>query len=230
MHPYPFGTRAFLVVLLALSITGPTWARPGLYVELGSGLQAVSGAEVPIANIQAMDDGTRLVIDPRLQPQLTTDTGTGPLVSLRLGYNVLGYGALELALSGSGTNLGDSRQRTGVGHVALLARAYPLWHFYPELPVEPWLLIGGGWSIQTQALVDRIAWDGGALHLGFGASYYPLPWLSLYCELRYVRVFHERFWFDSGSDLIFPVSPSAGTGYWLPGLGVAFHFTTAQVK
>src|SRR5688572_29223084 len=103
-------------------------ARPGLYVGLGLGGTDVDGSPVPYNHIPG------LIAVPGA-PVLTTDTTDGFSGVFRLGFNILGYAALEAIVAGNANNIGQE-DIGWAGHAQFGGRVYPMWHWQDMVP-EP---------------------------------------------------------------------------------------------
>ncbi len=141
------------------------------------------------------------LLNPAVSPGLTSegaianrqgeivraDTGDMIAIQLRLGYNILGYGSVEVDLSGAGS----ASVRDGMAHIGFQGRVHPAQFFIPH-DDRDWdvsLFAGGGYSIagytpvydpalhggdpdideqNREAVFDSKGWSG--VHVGFGAS------------------------------------------------------------
>ena len=83
-------TILFLSILLA---TGLAHAREGFHMGLGGGFSSLNG-----------DDAVRVIGLQGGSPKTSQGGGGGML--LRLGYNIMGYGALEGLIQGQADSLG----------------------------------------------------------------------------------------------------------------------------
>src|SRR5688572_30227675 len=105
-----------LGVVLSLALASVAQARPGFYVGLGGGVTSVSG-ESGIGEGELGDDDQGLPYMPSV-PGFTFDTNNagGPTALFRLGFNILGYVAIEAVTSGHGKDLTDADSREWAAH------------------------------------------------------------------------------------------------------------------
>ncbi len=189
-----------LAVLLLLAF-GPTdsFARGGLYFGIDLGGATVSGE----SNI-ALDVGPNVKFEggSALQhaKQTWTEFGSGMAAGLRLGYNVMGYGGLELNLLAHGNWKSAGGTWEGLGHVGVLARISPIqfltladnpklkaltnrdWDVKVFAGFAPYVV--GGYHINAD--VGR-GWEGYSVEWGLGAEYYVVPTVSFGMDLRFLH-------------------------------------------
>ena len=111
-------TILFLSILLA---TGLAHAREGFHMGLGGGFSSLNG-----------DDAVRVSGLQGGSPKTSQGGGGGML--LRLGYNIMGYGALEGLIQGQADSLGIDGEESWAANWRVGARLYPHWHWQSELP------------------------------------------------------------------------------------------------
>ena len=111
-------TILFLSILLA---TGLAHAREGFHMGLGGGFSSLNGDDA--VRVNGLQGGS---------PKTSQGGGGGML--LRLGYNIMGYGALEGLIQGQADSLGIDGEESWAANWRVGARLYPHWHWQSELP------------------------------------------------------------------------------------------------
>ncbi len=224
-----------LLVLALLSLASPAWARPGFYIGLGGGSTGVSGERVGPDRVE-MEDG----IDPDPYMEVvrpTTELGSGASGMFRLGFNILGYAAIEAITSGSGSNLADGDERNWAAHAHLGLRAYPLWHWQARLPeplqpLEPSLFLGWGTSYQAytpSSVIDPVGFSKtGTMRLGLGLEYFVISYFKVALDYHYIRAPYDNFIYNFEESINFPVSPAVVTSFHQVLASIAFQFGPAQ--
>ena len=97
---------------------------------------------------------------------------------LRLGYNIMGYGALEGLIQGQADSLGIDGEESWAANWRLGARLYPHWHWQSELPdylqpLEMSFFFGWGGTYQgtmIRSVLTPVAWSEGFGAFTFGTS------------------------------------------------------------
>ncbi len=225
----------FLVLVLAFPCAAQ--ARPGFYVGLGGGGAVVNG-ESGIGNsrIGADEQGNTIATSF----PLSTNVGGGPAASFFLGFNVLGYGAIEVDATGHGTGLFDVDTRKTSWQLSFGLRGYPLWHWRSQLPdylqpFEPSVFFGWGPVYEAYTPVpgfDPVGWSKmpGVLptRFGLGVEYYVISYFRVGLDYAYVHAAFDNFIFNYDESLNFPTSPPAKTGIHQVIANIAFQFGSEQ--
>lgn len=214
----------FVALLGAASVAQ---ARPGFYIGFGIGPTNVSGQDVEYSRLGGAVSGPRL---------LTTELDGGLTGNFRMGFNILGYVALETQLSGHQGAVGDG-DSGWAAHWHTGARVYPLWHWQRQLPevlqpFEPSLFYGLGTSYQayqpgfTSDDVGYSQW--GTWRLGLGLEYFIITYFKVGLEYTYVRANYATFIYNFEDGIDFPIEPAASTGFHQFLLMALFQFGPAQ--
>ncbi len=208
-------------------------ARPGFYLTLGGGYTTVDGQEVPYDQF-GLDEFDRPV--PRMSngALFSTAIDGGSTLLYRMGFNILGYVAIETALSGHGNELADRDLRQLAAHWHLGARIYPGWHWQDQVssawrPLEASLFFGWGASYQVYVPspeLDEIGWDtAGSFRFGVGLEYFLLSYFKLSADYYYVNAPYDNFIFNYDDSENFPVdSHAALTGFHQFYVSMGFQF------
>ena len=230
-------TRLCLIALL-MGICTQAQAREGFYLTLGGGYTSVSGQEVPYDAFEPDEHGLQV---PRMSngELFSTTIDGGPSLLYRMGFNILGYGAIETSLSGHGNELSDADLRQWAAHWHIGARAYPAWHWqseFPELlqPLEVSLFLGWGISYQVYVphpSLDEIGWDTTAsLRFGVGLEYFVLSYFKVSLDYYYINAPYDNFIFNYEDSENYPVnSEAASTGFHQFYVSVGFQFGPAGI-
>ncbi len=220
-----------LILLLGLAPVAAL-ARPGFNVGLGVGGSAVSGEQVGFERLSSTT-GAQLGGPAGFTFSTANDGGFAALFTM--GFNVLGYAALETRLTGQGTALGDENARQWAAQWHTGVRAYPMWHWQSAVPewlqpFEPSLFVGWGASYQGYvATVDsEVAWSSwNSWRFGLAGEYFVLPFLKVALDYSYVLAPYRTFIYDWDDSLFFDVDPSAGTGFHQVFVIASFQFDPA---
>jgi hypothetical protein len=224
------------VIAALLSLATPAWARPGFYIGLGAGTSTVSGETGMGESRFGKDEfGLPLILAPGFT--LNTDNDGGTAALFRLGFNILGYAAIEAVASGHGTELTDEDLRQWAAHAHLGARAYPLWHWQnrlPELlqPLEPSIFLGWGVSYQAYVPVpgaDPVGWeDWGSMRFGLGLEYFLIEYFKVGIDWNWIHASYGKFIYNQDEGIHFPVEPPATTNYHQVFATIGFQFGAEQ--
>jgi len=222
--------QRILVVLAVLGTSSPALARPGFTVALGIGGTSVGGQTVAIDRLHS---STATIAVP---PSFTTDIDGGLNGLFSMGFNILGYGALETRLTGGGHSLTDATKRQWAAHWQTGIRAYPLWHWQALLPdylqpLEPSIFFGLGASYQGYAPnpVDEVGWSRwGTWSLGLGVEYFIISYFKVMLDYTYIHSGYNNFILDFEDSINFDVEPTASTGFHQFFVVAAFQFGPAQ--
>ena len=102
------------------------YARPGFFIGFGTGTSDSEGDDVSYFDL----NGSPFLSDGSLY---TTEMNGGTLGSFKLGFNILGYAALEtMAQYLHPSTPNDTEAWMANFHVG--GRLYPMWHWRGELP------------------------------------------------------------------------------------------------
>jgi hypothetical protein len=125
-------------------------------------------------------------------------------LALRLGYNIMGYGALEIGAHGHGVSLGDSATREWAAHFSLGTRIYPAWHWRDQLPawmddLEPSIFLGWGgtWQVYPASAGQEVGWKSlSGFRFGLGAEYYLTSFFKVGLDYMLVTAPYSTFIFN----------------------------------
>jgi hypothetical protein len=216
------------MVLLTLTAATPALARPGFSIGIGLGGTSAGGSAVSLNDLEP-DAGTPGVGQIGYEPTTEIDGGFSPM--LHLGFNILGYAALELVASGQPPS---SDEWSGLAHVGV--RAYPMWHWQSQLPdalqpLEPSLFFGWGtaWQGYSPNGTEDVAWrTWKSLRLGVGMEYFVVSFFKLSLQYFWVRAPHDRFLFDAGESWTYTPDPAAVVNFHQLYLTASFQFGPAE--
>ena len=176
--------RYLIVLFSILFAAGVAQAREGFHMGLGGGFSSLNGDDaVPVIGVSGSS--------PK------TSQGGGGGLLLRLGYNIMGYGALEGLIQGQADSLGIDGEESWAANWRLGTRIYPHWHWQSELPdylqpVELSMFFGWGGTYKATTLEVSIQLLG-AMVLVLSLSVPALSTLSP-MSLRFLSIiFTTRF-------------------------------------
>ena len=236
--------RTLLFLSAILFITTPVLAKSGFYLGVDAGNTTVNGQDISYDDF-IDEHGYGSV--PRIfgGTLFSTDNDCGGLTSrLYLGYNLFGYGALELTLTGSGTNLSDSDLRAWAAQASTTLRIYPLWHWQEDLikrydlpnwllDIEPSLSIGLGPAYQVYIPiygVDEVAYSTNtSIKYGIALEYFFNSFFRFHIDYNYLSAPFDKFIFNWSDDEIWQLREGSGdTSYHQFLCGFSFHFNLAK--
>jgi len=233
-------------------VCGLAQAKSGFYFGFGVGGALISGdSAIPLKNPDRDPDydltnpaaGVHTTCKPGTCPKTdlrkltTTDVGGGVAFDFRLGFNILGFVALEFDVSVSGNNLGDSNKIEGQGGLFGLIKIFPAQPFkeVADRWWDPYVMIGGGGHFlayqpdahppETMNTDGRGFYPGFALKYGLGCDFYATPFLSLGIDLAFMNSFHSTFIIDNDRDITSETHESAGSFAFQPTAKLTFHFS-----
>lgn len=219
---------ALPLIVALLMLTSTAEARPGFYIGSGIGFSTAGGQETPVPNFSMGNGG-----------KFTTDIDGGlSVMGLRMGYNIMGYGALELSAHGHGHALGDAAEREWAAHVSLGARIYPAWHWRSELPtwmddLEPSLFLGWGgtWQVYNpyhQEYSDEVGFRGlGGFRFGLGLEYFVTSFFKVGFDYMLISAPYDTFIFNMSDGITGDVDDASNTFNQVL-LTFMFHFEPAK--
>lgn len=165
----------------------------------------------------------------------TTEFPSSFALGLNLGYNILGYGAVEMWGAITGSDILDDDHNKGSGHFEFNAKYFPTKHFeiFEKYNVEAALFLGFGYSvagykeviehtkfnIETQDYAFK-AWNSA---YGFQINYYLIELVSLNLKFNFINPTYDECitdW-DAGSKQQL-IDPAEST-IFVPSFGVSFH-------
>lgn len=222
-------TATAATVACSVLAAAPAAAKGGFYIGVGLGASVVSGER-------------GVAVDPASQPnldisQLTTsddtvrtDLGQGLATLFRLGYNILGAAAIEMAIVGHGSGFDSSLE--GAGHLCFDAVIHPLGiaelaGAVEESMWDPYVIIGGGFTYAgyTSAIdKEDKGWFGGTLQTGAGLNMHLVPFFSLGVDLRVTVPFYEKWYYNFDKDQTYQPVSTPATIIFTPQLLGTFHF------
>ena len=213
-----------LIVCAILLVSGPAMARPGFYLGLGVGGAGVNGSDVPWSQILGVDGVTGT--------GLSTDQGGGLAAAVRLGFNILGYAALESVIHGNASDLGSESKRAWAAHWQLGGRIYPMWHWQDRLPhylqpLEPSVYWGWGLGYQSYfppGSFSEVGWRRiGSWRLGTSLEYYIIENVRVQLDYEYLNTPYDVFLFNFQEGITRDMNAPAPTAIH------QFYFTIAFV-
>ena len=225
-------TVAALSVVLVMLLAAPTQAKSGFYIGVGLGGAVVDG-ERGVA-VPPTSGNLTLQIKPGdagYDDLVRTDMGGGLSVLFRMGYNILGAVAIEMAFIGHGANLGQ-HEMEGVGHLDFDAVIHPLG--IAELAGEmeetiwdPYVLIGGGFTYagyRSAVDDDTKGWFGPEIQTGFGLNVHLVSFFSLGADFRFTLPMYDKWYFNFDKDQSFEPLDTPSTLVFTPMVLGTFHF------
>ena len=107
------------------------------------------GPTIGYAHVSSSDDFMKL-----------QDDKMGRLgIGLRLGYNIFGYGSVEVNVAANGHDITDNKKREGGGSVTGIGKFHPMYLWRRDLWVDPYVGAGFGWSIQAAQPGERTKYN-----------------------------------------------------------------------
>lgn len=205
------------VLLFAL----PASAKEGFYLGVGVGVGIVSG-----------DDNVALKADSQLpagyRALVRTDFGSGLGIMFRIGYNILGAVAIEVAGTGTAGNFGDDIEAQG--QVSGVVAIHPLGilalaDVVQEDFWDPYLLIGGGygWGVYSKPAGEEKGWTASNLTTGLGINAHVLPLLSVGLDVRFLYQFHNDWIYNLDDDITFAPKDAPTSLIVLPTINATLH-------
>jgi hypothetical protein len=225
--------RNVLIVVFALSAAAPAAARPGFYVGLGVGGSAVQGTGVMSGDLTLTSGSATFPAGYLLTTEI--DGGLGMLFTM--GFNILGYAAIETRLAGQGHDLDDANLREWAAHWHTGVRAYPMWHWQDRLPsylqpLEPSVFVGWGTTYQGYPLPltnDEVGWrTWNSWRFGLALEYFVITYFKVSLDYSYVMAPHDLFIYDFSDSINFAAEPTANTGFHQFFVLGTFQFSPAQ--
>lgn len=214
--------------LIILVLSSSASARPGFYFDLGFGGTDVDGELVALSRIT--DLGVTGL------DALSTDNGDGIAGFARLGFNLLGYGAIEVEVSANSQNPTGETPATGL-HGQLGARLYPLWFFQGRLPellqaLEPSVFFGGGLSYQIYRppappgfMAVDLGWRKlGTICFGIGVEYFLASFFKVGLEYNLAYAPMDTFIFNFEDGIRSRIEGPANTFFHNVNLMVGVHW------
>ncbi len=224
--------RVLLAALLLLPFTAE--AKSGLYLGFNIGGGIVSG-DAPIGFPQSeLNKDPDFVNGGNSQILFSTDEGGGFSAGFRLGYNILGFAAVEASFSGSGNNLGDSNKIEGQGGIAGLVRFFPGQLIEPDRWWDPYVFFGAGVHFIGYSPLargdlpmqndGRAWWPGYTINYGLGCDFYLVPFFSVGVDLAFANAFHDTFHIDDKQGIEATPTETASAFIFNPTMKLTFHF------
>ena len=156
--------RYIIILFSFLLSAGVAQARQGFHMGFGGGISSLAGDEA-VAVAELVD------FSPK------TSQGGGGGLLLRLGYNILGYGALEGLIQGQADSIGIDGEESWAANWRVGTRLYPHWHWQSQLPeyLQPlelsvFLGWGGAYQGYDPRQIDPVAFSEGFGAFTFGTS------------------------------------------------------------
>lgn len=233
------------LVALLLAPVGAA-AKKGLYFGFNLGGGLVNGdSPVPFDQdvISKLDPDYNALCNGQpctdIATLLSTDVGSGFAVNFRIGYNILGFVAIEAIMGGSGAGLGDSGTVEGQVGVYGLVRLFPA-QLFAEVADrwwDPYIFVGAGVHFigynpdahpQAGAMQNdgRAWWPGVAVKYGLGCDFYIVPFFSLGIDLAFINAFHDEFHIDDERGITATPTSTATAFIFQPTAKITFHFLT----
>jgi hypothetical protein len=138
----------------------------------------------------------------------TIDQQWHAAMDLHIGWNFLGFGAVEAALQTSGWNAG-SPSSGGAVLAGVRATLLPVEFFLPDRNWDVGVELGGGYALVGASGYDM---DGSYFTFGLTGEYYLTPAFSIGGFYRLFTPFLTRFFIDYATKLSEPVT--GFTAYW----------------
>ncbi len=208
----------WMVVLSVMATTLPAQAREGFYLGVGGGNTSVQGQTVAYSSFESNEFGQPAPVMLSLQgvEEFSTMIEGGPSALYRMGFNILGYGAIETVLSGHGSDLADQDLRQWAAHWHIGARLYPMWHWQGMVPralraLEPSVFLGWGGSYQVYVpdpTLDELGWNTWkSLRFGLGLEYFVASYFKVGLDYNYINAPYDNFIFNYEESDNYPVNP-----------------------
>ena len=225
-----------LIALLSYPLTAE--AKKGFYFGFNLGGAMISG-ESPVPF-----EAGQIAKDPDYRPNtdvaalMSTDVGSGFTAQFRMGYNILGFVAIETLFGGSGNGLGDGDTIEGQAGIYGLIRIFPaqLFKEVEDRWWDPYLFVGGGVHFigynpdahapDPMQNDGRAWWPGSAIYYGLGCDFYVAPFFSLGVDLAFNNAYHDTFNIDNDDDISATPIDTATQFAFMPTVKLTFHFGT----
>jgi hypothetical protein len=225
-----------LLLVCALLAAPAAEGKSGLYLGFHLGGAIVSG-DAPITFPQSeinkdLDFGK----GGNTQVLFSTDVGGGFATGFHIGYNILGFVAIEANFNASGNGLGAGDSIEGQGGVAGLLRFFPAQLFAePDRWWDPYVTLGGGvhfmgYNPEAHAdgspmIIDgRAWWPGFTFNWGLGSDFYVVPFFSVGIDLMFVHAYHDEFHIDNAENVVAIPTETATAFIFVPTVKLDFHF------
>jgi opacity protein-like surface antigen len=206
------GLRILILGLIGL-VAEPALAREGFYLGIGTGFTSPHGQDVPYQAFELNEFGAsvpRMISVQGYKDYSTVlDGGSGAIY--RMGFNILGYGAIETIITGHGNHFTDADLREWAAHAHVGARIYPAWHWQGTFPawarpLEPYV---------PDPSLDEIGWStSSSARLGLGLEYFVLSYFKVALDYSYINAPYDNFIFNFQDSDNYPVDPQlAGTTF-----------------
>ena len=231
--------RACCVSILTLALLAPAaaTAKKGLYFGFNLGGSTVSGDTYPTIDLKApTKDPDFLAPNSNRSVLLSTEQGQGFAADFRLGYNILGFVAIEFDAAFSGTDVSDYDKIALQGGLIGLIRFFPA-QFAPSVADrwwDPYVFAGAGGHVMYYNPVSRpnmqndgrAFWPGVAVKYGFGCDFYPVSFISIGVDLAFTHTFHDKFQIDNEKDLSSELKDTGKSFIFTGSVSILFHFFT----
>ncbi len=229
----PHSSRVLLVAL-GVALTPTAFAKDGFYIGFNFGGGITSGdTNIPMKD-KTLDPDQAFSNTAEL---FRTDAGTGFSGELRIGYNILGFVAIEADLGGSFENLSDNDKFGTNFGVFGLVRFFPaqLFEEVADRWWDPYVFVGGGAHAvvyKPDARIDggkmtnkaRAWWPSAAVKYGVGCDFYPIDFMSLGLDFAFTNGFHDEFVIDFEDDITANAASDAGSLNVQISASLLFHF------
>jgi len=215
---------------MLLCVSGPAYARGGLTfgIDLGG---AVVWGDTDFSHLNK-SSAVKWLGDKGKELQVRTDYGDGFATTLRLGYNVMGYGALEFGVTAHGAR--EDLGWGGIGHVAGVLKLYPIQFIALSKKLKPKLkdrrldgslyvgcgfYVLGGYHYNEN---DGRGWKGKHFQWGATFDFRLIESVSIGLDLKFIHVFWDDFVWDWSPDVLYDAGDST-TNVFAPMLTFTFH-------
>ena len=207
----------------------PRFSKGGVTFSLEFGPSAWAIDTVDLTNQLAAQVGA--VPGAFLADEWARGLKTSYCLTLRFGYNILGFATIEFAVTGSGWNLGDSF-RGGGGYAGGVVRLHPLEILWRVLQKDPrpfgldfstywgWGYGIAGFGENASEGLQALGMDGFTFQWGFDVEYYFTKAIGVSLGLRGGFPFWNKLYIDYERKIGFDVPNGLHGAMWNPAIGI----------
>lgn len=207
-------------------------ARGGLYLGFDLGGAKTNGAlQIPVCSNTTLD---YCIISPA--SQVKTDFGSGFAFGFKFGYNIMGFGGLEANINAHGSKKSAANSWEGLGHIALVARLFPVqfltlaknyklralhkraWD--PNIYFGYGFLDMGGYHV---AAGEGRGWEGTHFQWGLGFDYKIASTVSVGIDFKFIHPQLDVFLLDWDPRETVPLKKPEKPFIFAPMANITFH-------
>lgn len=225
---------SFLAATLALTVLAPRVqaSEGGMIFGISLGGALVSGDQ----GVKLEPAGSWIeshTTDDQFKDWVRTDAGSGFAFDLKLGYNILGYAAIETYINGHINMDSGGGKFEGAAYWGFLGRYFPFQHFEQlrTTKFDPNVYFGGGFINYNgyhrgdyDPQHKTRGWNGTHLLFGAALDYYIHKSVSVGVDLRFILPTWNSFMEDWDNDINYEPASPASSFVFEPMANITFHF------